>query len=267
MNKTLRISLGFISVLSMTALPVYSSLAYYDPYANTQTIVGDPNTIVCQGLALVGIGCASAAPSTYQPGTGFPLSTTPTPSNAPDSKSAISNATAPKDLNGTKINIVSVPGSPEIYELVDGQKHPFPSLAVYYDYGYTLAMIQPITQDQLDKYPRANLLKVKGSSNVYYLTEAGLLRQVYNPKTIFNIYGDRPEDVITISQKEFNFYPTNQYVYQIAPLNLDVFQVSAEGKRYLTPMAVQRLGITPNQIAPVTQQELDSYKVLAPVID
>ena len=99
------------------------------------------------------------------------------------------------------------------------------------------------------------------------MTEGGLVRPVNNSKKIFDFYGDRKEDIITISRKEFNFYPTNQYVYQESPLNLDVFQITANGKRYLTPMAVMRLNIHPDQIAPVSKSELDSYKILPPLID
>ena len=99
------------------------------------------------------------------------------------------------------------------------------------------------------------------------MTEGGLIRPVINPKKIFEFYGDRNEDIITISRKEFNFYPTNQYVYQEAPLNRDVFQISGSGKRYLTPMAVARRNINWEQIAPVSQAELNYYKTLAPLLD
>jgi hypothetical protein len=278
MNK-LKIVTGIITILSLVLTPVAFAAADYLPY--NPAPLGDPTNVACLGLALTGMGCSTSgvAVGDYQPkpvtlnfdpftsASNATSSTSANSATAPDSKTAIANAKAPKDLTGKKINIVSVQNSSEIYELINGQKHAFPSLAVYYDYGYTLSMIQPITQDQLDKFPRATLLKVQGDSKIYYLTEAGLVRQVFDTKKLFDIYGDRPEDVITISRKEFNSYPTNQYVYQISPLNKDVFQVSATGKRYLTPMAVMRLGITPQQIAPVTKAELDSYKTLAPVVD
>ncbi len=280
--KTIKIATGFITILAFIIAPMSSVLAapLYSP-----AVLGDPQTIACRGLAMTGMGCATSGIATgnytpkpvtinFDPFTaGISNSTTSvsTGSTATVSKNelknTIANAKAPKDLTGQKINIVSVASSPEIYMLVKGQKHAFPSLAVFYDYGYTLAMIQPINQDQLDKYPRAKLLKVKGDAKIYYLTEGGLVRQVFDTKKIFDLYGDRVEDVITISRKEFNFYPANEYVYQYSPFNRDVFQVSAEGKRYLTPMAVARLGIRADQVAPISQAEMNSYKTLPPVID
>jgi len=274
MTKILKLSLALPMVLALIATPLYPTLASQD-----YSLAQDPQTIVCQGLNAVGLGCGSTKPyvsGTYQPlPTRFnfdifsntSISSISNTANNSGSTAAISNAIAPKDLSGQKINLVSVPNSQEIYALVNGQKHVFPSLAIFYDYGYTVDMVQPISQFQLDKYPRASLVKVQGSSTVYYLTEGGLVRPVVNTKKIFDFYGDRNEDIITISRKELNFYPTNQYVYQFSPLNRDVFQISGSGKRYLTPMAVIRLGLRADQVAPVSKSELDSYKTLAPLID
>ena len=278
MNKILKLSLILPTVLALGAMPLYPTFASQGYYP-----VQDPQEIVCRGLAMSGLPCGpQTTPTsyvsmpTYQPkpvrlnfdifsnSAAYDTNTSTDNSNL---TATINNAVAPKDLSGQKINLVSVPNSQEIYGLVNGQKHVFPSLAIFYDYGYKLGMVQPIDQIQLDKYPRAHLVKVKGSTTVYYLTEGGLVRPINNPKKIMDIYGDRNEDIITISRKEFNFYPTNQYVYQESPLNLDVFQITANGKRYLTPMSVTRLNIHPDQIAPVSKAELDSYKTLAPLID
>lgn len=287
MNKTPRLFLAIPVILALVAMPIYPILADQGSYHPQISVIPlfDPQAVVCRALDMVGMGCASQTstpPNAYQSkpirlnfdvlspvGTYTSLNSSSTSNtiSASDLKASISNAKAPHDLTGQKINIVSVPESPEIYELVNGQKHAFPSLAIYYDYGYTLAMIQPITQNQLDKYPRAKLLKVEGSSKIYYLTEGGMVRIAPDPKKILDIYGDRAEDVITISRKEFNFYPANEYVYQISPLNRDVFQVGENGKRYLTPMAVARLGLRADQVAPVSQAELATYKTLLPVID
>ncbi len=272
MIKTLKLALVIPTVLALVVMPIYPTFASQDYYP-----VQNPQTLVCQSLNAVGLGCGSKTTATsnsigtYQPKP--VLLNFDVFSNTPVSvvgnsnlTSTVSNAIAPKDLSGQKINLVSVPNSQEIYELVNGQKHAFPSLAIFYDYGYTLDMVQPVTQFQLDKYPRADIIKIKGNSALYYLTEGGLIRPIVNNK-ILDYYGDRTQDAVVISRKEFNFYPTNQYVYQESPLNRDVFQISGSGKRYLTPMAVARLGIRADQVAPVSKSELDFYKTLAPLVD
>ena len=142
-------------VLALTAMPLYQTFASQLSYP-TQ----DPQAIVCRALAMSGIPCdpqaASApyVPNTYQPKpiilnydifSNTPVSNTGTStSNSNYNSTTVSNAVAPRDLSGQKINLVSVPNSQEIYELVNGQKHNFPSLAIFYDYGYTLDMVQPI---------------------------------------------------------------------------------------------------------------------------
>lgn len=262
-------------VLALVAMPLYPTFA-----SQGSSLAQDPQTTVCNALNMTGVGCNTTpyVIGAYKPkpirlnfdifsNTPVANTSSSTSTNNPNLTATIANAVAPTDLSGQKINLVSVQNSQDIYELVNGQKHIFPSIAIFYDYGYTFDMVQPISQYQLDKYPRAGLVKAQGSSTVYYLTEGGLVRPVVNTKNIFAFYGDRNEDIITISRKEFNFYPTNQYVYQESPLNRDVFQIGNAGKRYLTPMAVARLNIRSDQVAPVSKSELDFYKTLAPLID
>lgn len=223
----------------------------------------DPQQLVCSGLALIGMSCNATVTTTSSYNV-QPLNFFGETANA---TADISSAVDVKDLNGDAINLVKTPNSPNIYELKQGRKHLFPNLTIFASYGYDLNQVQTISQNQLDKYPRAYLMRVQGDSkDVYYLTEGGMLRLLPNDDKVLASYGDRPEDIITIDQQEFNFYPVDQYVFQETPLNRDVFQLTQGGKRYLTPMAVRRLGITSDQVAPINQTELDWYKTLAPVV-
>lgn len=235
----------------------------------------DPQGLVCSALSFIGFSCnAPIARDT-------PIKTSPLSFNWFGSSSSSTDAKTPalnadltgaiatagtKDLAGNDINLVRVSGSQTIYELVNGLKHPFPTMTIFASYGYTTDMVQTISQAQLDKYPRAKLVKVYGTKQVYYLTEGNLVRPIPND-TVFNSYGDRKEDIIAINQKEFNFYPQNQYVFLETPLNRDVFQLTNGGKRYLTPMALIRMEIPDDQVAPINQTELDTYKTLAPIVN
>lgn len=240
--------------------------------------LGDPQGMVCSALSFIGLGCntSSVATTAYQPqisplnfnifgSNSTATSGTSSSTSNSDLTAAIATTTT-KDLSGNDINLVKVAGDSTIYELINGQKHAFPTITIFASYGYTSDMVQTISQAQLDKYPRAGLVKVHGTSQIYYLTNNGMVRPIPND-TVLASYGDRKHDVIEISQKEFGFYPQNQYVYLESPLNRDVFQISSAGKRYLTPMAVARLGIKNDQVAPVNQAEMDAYKTLAPVVN
>ncbi len=79
-------------------------------------------------------------------------------------------------------------------------------------------------------------------------------------------YGDRDEDIIVISKKEFNFYPQNQFVFLWGSLYKDVFQIVNGKKRYVTPMAVERMNIRSDDIAPVNETELTYYKMGSPIV-
>ena len=93
-----------------------------------------------------------------------------------------------------------------------------------------------------------------------------MIRLIPNQR-VFESYGDREEDIITISKKEFNFYPRNQYVFLENPLSANVFQIVNDGsKRYVVPQVMKRLRMNPEQIAPINQAQLDAYQNSNPII-
>ena len=253
--------IGSITLL----VPIMPALADYQAYP---VVLNDPNTMVCDALNQVGLACGSATPApaptyTYQP---KPVTLNYNVFGSSSNTTTVVATSGVKDLAGNSISLVQVPGTQEIYALVAGRKHWIPTLAIFYDYGYTMDMVESISQAQLNRYPRASLIRAQGDTkHSYYLTEGGMTR-IIPTDAIFASYGDRAEDVIVISQKEFNYYPVNQYVYLESPLNRDVFQITATGKRYLTPMAVARIGLRSEQIAPINQTELNYYKTLAPIV-
>jgi len=202
----------------------------------------DVNSLVCNVLSLVGLGNNSNLAATI--------------------------FTAGEKQEGSdSVNLVRVKNQPEIYEIVGGKKHLIPTMDIFYDYGFKLEWVQDITQKQLDKFPRIKLMQVTGDKKkTYYFTEGGMIRLVPD-KNVFNSYGDREEDIIIISKKEFNFYPQNQFVFLENPLNRDVFQIiQGNTKRYLTPQAVKRMKIDSEQIAPINQTELATYKTAKPIV-
>lgn len=266
----------FTTVLVLTAivLPVFSAKAEQVLNYN------DPNTLVCDALSRVGLGCGGTplvpyvgSTQTTNPSSGTSSSdssvvNTNTNNSENNSGLAATIFTAGKKQKGSdSVTLVRVKGGEEIYEIVGGKKHLIPTMDIFYDYGFKLEWIQDITQKQLDKFPRIKLMQVTGNKKkTYYFTEGGMVRLVPD-KNVFNSYGDREEDIIIISKKEFNFYPQNQFVFLENPLTRDVFQVTqGKIKRYITPQAVRRLKIDLEQIAPVNQTELATYKTGKPIV-
>ncbi|GEM_PF-2015909 len=196
-------------------------------------------------------------------------------SNNPSS--IVYGATIVRDYTKNEITLVrvprfdSIPGElrPDeaVYEIIRGKKHLIPNLDIFFDYGFDPRQVQFISQSQLDKYDRVSLVKMEGDKTkaVYYITESGLIRRILN-ESVLKSYGERAEDIIVISRKEFNYYPENKYVYLDQPFTPDIYLISGDIKRYLTPMAAVRLGILRSQVVPVNATEFNAYKTGEPVL-
>ena len=247
---------------------------------------GNLNSFVCDALSSIGLGCG--APQTVStPSYG---QSTPVFQDTPDTsdrqtdtgnylQASIANITVDRTASDDEVILVKVPATngikptlglstnDAIFEIIRGQKHFIPTVDIFFDYGFDLSAVQSITHEDLEPFPRSKLTKVHGDNkNSYYITEGLMIRLIPN-KRVFESYGDREEDVITISKKEFNFYPRNQYVFLENPLSADVYQIVNDGtKRYVVPQVMKRLRINKDQAAPINQAQLDAYKISAPII-
>lgn len=168
------------------------------------------------------------------------------------------------------ITVVNVAGQTAVYRIINGKKHSIPTEEIFNSYGFDLDIVQKISQEEFNKYPLARLFMLAGEKvedkTVYYLTDEGTIRPILNDK-IFYSYGNRKEDVIFINQKELNYYPRNQFIFIERPqIDRDIYQISGGIKRYLTPVAVQRMNIREDEVAPVNQIEFDEYPTGEPVI-
>lgn len=166
------------------------------------------------------------------------------------------------------VSIVQVPGTTQVYRIVAGMKHLMPNAEIFASYGYTEDIIQPINVIDLAKYPLARLFVVAEdeTETIYYLTTGGMIRPMLNDEVFFS-YGNRKEDVVYITAKEFNFYPRNKFIFVEQPfISRDVFQIVGGVKRYVTPMAVKRMKIKDLEVAPVNITEFDAYPSSTPIV-
>lgn len=232
--------------------------------------IKDPQAMVCDALARVGMACGSEATSATAPTTNDLRRATqtpliPTPTNTGNSvlTAAIYNSGRKNDRSD--VVLVRVPGSFDVYEIIGGKRHLIPTKDIFYDYGFRDELVQNISFYDLQRYPRVKLLKVKGNNKIYYLTEVNMVRLVPSKK-ILESYGDRDEDIVVISKKEFSFYAQNQFVFLEKPLKRDIYQIVSGDKRYVTPSAIQRMRLRDIDVAPVNQVELSYYKTASPIV-
>lgn len=256
---------------------------------------GDLNSFVCDTLASIGLGCGApqrtATPVYGQSNTQSAVAPAPATRSTPQEQlrqqvntsnnlqASIANVTVKRTASDDEVILVKVPvangikrtlglnTNDAIFEIIRGQKHFIPTVDIFFDYGFDLTAVQSVTHKDLEPFPRAKLTKVQGDSKkTYYITEGYMIRLIPN-KRVFESYGDREEDMITISKKEFNFYPRNQFVFLENPLNAYVYQIVNDGtKRYVVPQVTKRLRIEQYQIAPINKQQLDVYSNGVPII-
>ncbi|OGN00400.1 MAG: hypothetical protein A2651_01820 [Candidatus Yanofskybacteria bacterium RIFCSPHIGHO2_01_FULL_42_12] len=198
---------------------------------------------------------------------------------------SMANITIKRSVSSDKIILLRVPsttgfseptiglGTDEsIFEIIKGQRHFIPTVDIFFDYGFSLDAVQKATKQEVSKFPRIKLVRVKNDKTNYYITEGRMIRPFLNKK-VFDSYGNREEDIVIISEKEFSFYPRNQFVFAEGLFGLsgvqaiDIFQLTGDGqKRYLVPQVARKMRISSEQVAPINKTELDSYDYGNPIL-
>lgn len=160
------------------------------------------------------------------------------------------------DQQGTAL-LLRARGGTRVYAIENGRRHWIPSIKIFNKRGFAWQDIQEIDPVQLNQYPRVKLVRVEGKQEIYYLTMSGMIRHVPSAD-VFLSYGNRWEDVVSISQEELNAYPRNNLIRLIG--GVKVYLLQDGRKQWIkTAEAFNRLGYDWNNIAPVNQTELDAY--------
>lgn len=261
-NTIAPIKYVIIAVLAVIVLVGFVFMPFINTTAQSRSIVGRANqrTIGFSDSITANTLCSAGLDECANPGSGK--------SSGGFFSALFGGGSAGGKIGDPILTVVNVPGYSAVYRIVEGKRHAVPTSEIFYSYGLTLDMVQEISLDELFKYPIARLFIVEGdeTQTIYYLTEGGMIRPILNDE-VFYSYGNRKEDVITINQKEFNYYPRNQFVFVEKPQIIrDVYQITGGIKRYLTPAAVKSMNLLENEIAPVNQIELDAYPEGEPVI-
>lgn len=148
-------------------------------------------------------------------------------------------------------------GQSAVYEIINGLKHWLPTPAVVALYGQTEGPVVTVTADELNRYPRARLLKTANNDTIYYLTETGYIRPVPSLAALKS-YGNTLEDVITIKPEELKAYPRNALIY--SPDTKRVYLIQGNRRRWVSASVFKRRHYSWSQVAPVNAVELKAYK-------
>ena len=152
--------------------------------------------------------------------------------------------------------------SPDIYAIVNGQRHYISSPASFKEYGYNWQDIKIVSWSELLKYPRARLIKSPANSRIYYLyqrLENQWLKISLPSPTTFVSYPDNYwGNVITVTQLDIDNYPD---VKLIKTKNDSAIYYLANGvKHFISKAVFKERDFSLPEIAKISQIHLNTYK-------
>jgi len=154
-------------------------------------------------------------------------------------------------------DLVRVWGKQEVYQIINGKYRWIPTPSIFNNYGFKERDIKLIYQSEINRYERAKLVRVGLSSDIYYITKSWMKRKVPN-MDVFYSYGNKLEDVISISQIELNWYPENRLIK--FDNDWKIYYLENGQKRWIkSPAIFNRIGFDWAKIAPVNWQEINAY--------
>lgn len=184
------------------------------------------------------------------------------PSSSGSALGANLSSSLKKTYGINDIILVRAPKSPEIYRIINGKRFLIPNTKVFYSYGFRLNDIISMSKEKIFSYPRVKIIRVVDNKNNYYLTDSGMTRKVPNQK-VFNSYGDRIEDIVTVNKTEFSMYPTNYFIFNedahIAGTKISPYRITLTTKKLMSEGELKKFPVRDAMVAPVNQTEFDFY--------
>ncbi len=154
-------------------------------------------------------------------------------------------------------DLARVRGRQEVYQIVDGKYHWVPTPSIFNNYGFKESDVKLIYQSEINRYERVKLVRVGVSPDIYYITKGWMKRKVPN-MNVFYSYGNKLEDVVSVSQQELNWYPENRLIKFDSDWR--IYYLENGRKRWIKSVdAFNRLGFDWAKIAPVNWQEINAY--------
>ncbi len=166
-------------------------------------------------------------------------------------------------LPGYEGKLISVKGDNKIYQIVNGKRHWIPTPEILQNYRLDTDPVLEVSYEIFKSYPRAKLVRVGASPDIYYLTENWMKRKIPN-MDVFYSYGNRLQDVIQISQKELDWYPENRLIKY--DNDYRVYYLKDGVKHWIKSVkAFRRHNFSWQEIAPVNWQEFNAYPTGSPI--
>jgi len=166
-----------------------------------------------------------------------------------------------------EIKLLKTAGDPNLYYAENLQKRVMNSEEVLTSYGLVKNDAFAVERREIDAYPAARLLKRGDDEKVYYVTQSGTRRHIPSAQ-VFESYGNKWYNIVTVTYKELVSYPINSAIKREGTNKvywLVAGKTTTKKHWIASASAFNRLGIKWDQIAPINGTEFNSYPEGDPV--
>lgn len=164
-------------------------------------------------------------------------------------------------------DLLKTPESPDVYAIMNGQRHYISSPASFNEYGLNWNDVRTVSRYELEKYPRARLIKSPESDTIYYLyqrPEGQWLKIGITSPTVFVSYpGNYWGNVITVTQLDVDSYPDVKLI-KTSDSN-EIYYIDNNMRRLVSAEVFKAHGFNPYEVAEVNKTHMESYKIASPL--
>jgi hypothetical protein len=157
--------------------------------------------------------------------------------------------------------------APDVWAIMNGQRHYISSPASFREYGFSWYDVQTVTRAELEKYPRARLIRSGEDDTIYYLyqrPEGQWLKINITSPTVFVSYPDNYwGNVIDVTQLDIDSYPD---VKLITTADSDkIYYLENNERRLVSDEVFVAHGFNQYEVAEVNKTHMESYKIASPL--
>jgi len=162
--------------------------------------------------------------------------------------------------------LVKTTNNPAVFAILNGKKHIIPNEAVFLSYGYKWDDIEIIDNEELQKYPNLRLAKLSTNDTIYYINLAKKIKKPHLNMDIFFGYGNKLDDVETLSEDDLNIY--NEPILAKTKNSPQIYLVKEGFKKLITSPAIfESSGYKWKNILEISEQDLENYELASPLTE
>lgn len=173
---------------------------------------------------------------------------------ADDGADSTNGQIGPENQNASHV-LMRAEGDEKVYKILGGKRLFIPNELAFEAQGLSWGDITVVSPESLEVMPRIKLIK-GADEKIFYFTESGLKRHIPN-ETVFLSYGNKWEDIVSVSQTELDSISNNDLI-KLSGSN-SFYKLENGKKRLVEASAFVRLGVDRNKVAPVNQTEFNGY--------